>query len=129
MRRGPWDPVRAKTRNIRLACIGRISRVILEEFVDNYPEFLGMAVGGDAAAELARAPLDGLRSQLVVAWSDYTSEEEKSPRVALAARTCVGVRRCGTRPGVGPRELDPGGHSDGHCPAHQRPGRIPQGRR
>ena len=78
---GLRNPMRAKIQNIRLAFTGRISRVILVEFLDKHPEFFDLVDGGSVAAELVRRPLDDLRSQLVGAWAYYAAKEEKSPRV------------------------------------------------
>jgi hypothetical protein len=55
---GLRNPQLAKQRSVRLAKAALISKDILGDFIHKNPVYLKLADGGDAAAEVARLPLD-----------------------------------------------------------------------
>ncbi len=75
---GLRNPGQAPRYNSRLAGAGLVSRSIPEGFINKHPEFLGLADGGEGAAELAKQPLDALRRQPLDAWEVYTKKEAGS---------------------------------------------------
>ena len=78
---GLRNPQLAKQRSVRLAKAALISKDILCDFIHKNPVYLKLADGGDAAAEVARLPLDELRGRLIEAWAEHTAKEDKTERV------------------------------------------------